>query len=217
MNLSLNLRGCFIRVIIQCGGDNCRAHLVCSFLQQSRWPLFSGLPVQNPSILLFPFFPPRDWPCSLLLPPPDRSSVPVLVCAVWWKLSCSFKAGMLRDWQRTFSHPGCWNTFQSPHTVYFAVRIRLPLSLFFLFASSARPSLPSLAFVFSFVVHCWDVLSLVYRNIQSQRHLLICCIFAIIYSLFILLESLFGIDIPLALWQILFYNFAGQVRWGFRI
>lgn len=80
---------------------------------------------------------------------------------------------MLHDWQCTFSHPGWLNTFQSPHTVYFAVRIRLPLSLYFLFASSARPSLPSSGFFSPSVVHCWrscqqDILPLIYRNIKRQ-------------------------------------------------
>lgn len=84
---------------------------------------------------------------------------------------CSFKAGMLHDWQCTFSHPGWWNTFQSPHTVYFAVQIRLPLSLYFLSASLAHPSLPSSVFFPSVVYFLLTFLSAGHLAIDLQEHL----------------------------------------------
>ena len=129
---------------------------------------------------------------------------------------------MLHDGQCTFSHPGWLSTFQSPHTVYFAVRIRLLLSLDFLFAYSARPSLPSSVFLpplLSFIV---DVLVsrtfchwFTGESIVKDGSCYVCkhsC-----YHSFtrypVLSHSV--IYISIALWKSILECFEGQVRWEF--
>lgn len=174
MNLNVNPRADFIMLITQCGGDNCRAHFGPFLL--AAVPLTFCLAVFLCGIsasCYFRSFPPHACRCQLLLLITLQSRCWI---GLWWKPSVFF----------FFLKPECCvidsvssvilagSTHSNPLTLFtLLVESAFHSALTFLFASSARPSLPSSGFFFfsllSFIVDVLVSRTSCYIHLQEHQ------------------------------------------------